>query len=36
MAEVAREEDLDELAMVRFLKLWEAFQNQSDIIEFQA
>ena len=36
VAEVAPEEDLDEQAMVSFLKLWEAFENQSDIIEFQA
>ena len=36
VAEVAQEEDLEEQAMVSFLKLWEAFENQSDIIEFQA
>ena len=36
LAPVAQEEDFDELAMVSFLKLWEAFENQSDIIEFQA
>ena len=36
VAEVAREEDSDEQAMVSFLKSWEAFENQSDIIEFQA
>ena len=36
LAPVAQEEDFDEEAMVSFLKLWEAFENQSDIIEFQA
>ena len=38
VAEVVREEDLDEKqqAMVSFLKLWEAFENQSDVIQFQA
>ena len=36
MAEVVQEEDSDEQAMVSFLKLWEAFENQSDVIQFQA
>ena len=36
LAPVAQEEDFDKEPMVSFWKLWEAFENQSDIIEFQA